>query len=157
MLTGTVKIVDKDSMYYGELAEIVDTTVHGLYGVNFKKGLFNPYYFEASQLLPMRETFKANIEAYQALCAIADKIQWPITYRNDLYQVDREYLTGKMGIDAPTVFGFVFRDYGTHIDDPRRKDKYGIDVEHTYTNIWNHENCRFYWVKDNDVTEVDFD
>ena len=86
---------------------------------------------------------RANIVAYQAICRLSDSLKWPVKYRNDLYKIDREYLTGQMGVDAPTSFGIAIRPNGTVLDDPRRQDLTRDVLRRIYTSTF--RDCRFYW------------
>jgi hypothetical protein len=86
---------------------------------------------------------KANVKAYQAICALADSLKWPEKYKNDLYKIDREYLTGQVGIDAPESFGIAIRLYGMVLDDPRRQDETRETLHRCYTTTF--RDCRFFW------------
>jgi hypothetical protein len=98
---------------------------------------------------------KANIAAYQAICALADSLKWPEKYRNDLYKIDREYLTGAMGSDAPESFGIAIRPNGTVLDDPRRQDLTRDVLRRIYTSTF--RDCRFYWFAYGFLREYDLE
>src|SRR5438874_5974573 len=98
---------------------------------------------------------KANIAAYQAICNLADELKWPEKYPNDLYKIDREYLTGEMGVDAPTSFGIAIRPFGTVLDDPRRQDETPETLRRCYTQTF--RDCRFYWFAYGHLREYDLE
>jgi hypothetical protein len=59
---------------------------------------------------------KPTNAAYAALRTAAADVGWPTHFQNDLTEHDRCRLHGG---DAPTVFGWVLRELGTHLIDPR--------------------------------------
>ena len=56
------------------------------------------------------------LDAYDQLEIEAGHVGWPVSFKTDLTKHDRERLQGD---DAPKVFGWVLRELGTLLLDPR--------------------------------------
>lgn len=99
---------------------------------------------------------KANVQAYRVICDAMSRIDHVQHHKNDFYRVDRNYLMGEMGVDAPESFGFVMRYNGTQLDDPRRQDWTRSTLEHIYRETWGIFNCRFFWYAYGTLKEYEF-
>src|SRR2546421_12486604 len=99
---------------------------------------------------------RANLLAYRQICTLMDTLKWVERYKNDLYQVDRDYLTGNFNVDAPESFGIVFRTNGVQLDDPRRQDDTREIKEREYIHTWGVQNCRFFWYAYGHLKEYEF-
>ncbi|SRR6266568_1149097 len=88
------------------------------------------------------------MKAYFAMVRIAESLNWPENYQDDLYVHDYAYLASD---NAPSSFGWVLRNNGTHIIDPHyNKNSWNAaSLRRTFNgHIYKENECKFYWIAD---------
>jgi hypothetical protein len=103
-------------------------------------------------------TYQTNIDAYNAIVAIAQQAGWPRQYKNDLFKGDYSALCYPRNSDAPVSFGWILREYGTTLIDPR-DHLHGSWTKESLQRAfsgqsYNEKDCRFYWINGCMVVEM---
>lgn len=91
-----------------------------------------------------------ELTPYDDLEIEATLIGWPVSFKTDITEHDRPRLQGD---DAPKVFGWVLRELGTLLLDPRMS-KSSLDGYARHLESADGDGHRYYWHNGRTLTEL---
>ena len=92
-----------------------------------------------------------KLEPYDELEIEAGRVGWPVASKTDLTLHDKARLQGP---DAPKVFGWVLRELGTLLLDPRMS-KTNLEGYAAHLETTDGEGHRYYWHNGRRLVEID--
>ena len=91
------------------------------------------------------------LDAYDELEIEANAVGWPVSFKTDMTEHDKPRLQGD---DAPKVFGWVLRELGTLLLDPRMS-KSSLDGYVRHLTSADGNGYRYYWHNGRGLENVD--